>query len=59
MAGLLLKHAVLFGDAVVVEELFLFEDLLLGGFEDGVEAAEDGHGQDDVAVFAADVEISE
>ena len=32
---------------------------LLGGFEDRIEAAEDGHGEDDVAVLAADVDVAE
>ena len=35
------------------------ENLVLGGFEEAVEAAQDGHGQDDVAVLAADVDVAE
>ena len=34
------------------------QDGLLGGFEDRVEAPQDGHGQDDVPVFAADVNVT-
>ena len=46
------------GEAGLVEELFLFHHLRLGRFKDGVQAAQDRHGQDDVAVLAADVEVA-
>ena len=42
-----------------VQPLLLFQDLLLGGFEHGVEPAYDGHGEDDVPVLAPHVEVSE
>ena len=34
-------------------------DIIPGRFQDGVEAADDGHGQDDVAVFAAHVDVAQ
>ena len=49
----------LFGDACIIGPLLLVEDLLLGGLQDGVEAPEDGHRDDDVAVLAPDVEVAE
>ena len=49
----------LFGDAVGSRNCFGFEDGGFGGFEDGVEAAEDAHGEDDVGVFAAFEEVAE
>ncbi len=47
------------GDTGVVEEFHGFEDRFLGGFKDGVETAEDAHGEDDVGVFAASEEVAE
>ena len=53
------ESGVLFGDAGLVEEGFGFEDLGFGGFEDGVHAADDAHGEDDVGVLAAFEEVAE
>ena len=47
-----------FGNAVVVEPLLIFENFSLGWFENGVEPAEHGHRQDHVTVLAADVEVA-
>lgn len=49
----------LLGDAGAVEHGLGVEDGLLGGLEDGVHAAEDAHGEDDVWVFAALEKIAE
>ena len=46
-------------DAGFVEPLLFVQDFLLVGFQHGVEAPEDGHGEDDVAVFAPDVDVAE
>jgi hypothetical protein len=53
------EGGVLGGDAGGIEELLLCEDGGFGGFEDGVEAAKDAHGEDDVGVFAAFEEVAE
>ena len=37
----------------------LFEDAGLGGFEDAIEAAEDGHGEHDLAVLGGTVRDAE
>jgi hypothetical protein len=47
------------GDASGIEELLLCEDGWFGGFEDGVEAAKDAHGKDDVGLIAAFEEVAE
>jgi hypothetical protein len=36
-----------------------FHDFFLGGFEQGIKAAQDHHRQDHVAVLAADIDIAE
>ena len=59
LAGRLAERLLLLDDPLLVEPGLHVEDGLLGGFEDRVEAAEDGHGEDDVAVLAADVDIAE
>ena len=59
MVGRLLEDAFLVGDAGVVEEFLLFQDLLLARLKNCIEAPKHGHWQNDVAVFAADVEVSE
>ena len=46
-------------DARVVGPFLLVKDLLLGGLQHGVEAPEDGHGEDDVAVLAPHVDVAE
>ena len=59
LVGGFAEGGVLFGDGVGIEELFCLEDGGFGGFEDGVEAAEDAHGEDDVGIFAASEEVAE
>ena len=59
LAGGVGEGGALFGDAGLVEHLFGFEDGLFGGFENGVHAADDAHGEDDVGVFAALEEVAE
>ena len=59
MLGSHLESGVLVGEAGLIEELLLFHHLLLGGFEDGVQSAQDRHGQDDIAVLAAYVKVSQ
>ena len=59
LAGRVSERLFLFDDPLLVKPCLRVEDGLLGGFEDGVEAAEDGHGEDDVAVLAADVDVAE
>ena len=49
----------LLGDAGGVEHGLGVQDGLFGGLEDGIHAAEDAHGQDDVWVFAALEKIAE
>jgi hypothetical protein len=58
LLGGLAESGVLLGDAVGVEELLCFEYGWFGGFEDGVEAAEDAHGEDHVGVFATFEEVA-
>ncbi len=53
------EGGVLGGDAGGIEELLLCEDGGFGGFEDGVEAAKDAHGKDDVGLIAAFEEVAE
>ena len=59
LAGRLAERFLLLDDPLLVEPGLHVEDGLLGGFEDRVEAAENGHGEDDVAVLAADVDVAE
>ena len=59
LAGRLPERSLLLDDAQLVEPSLHVEDGLLGGLEHRVEAPQDGHGQDDVAVLAADVDIAE
>ena len=53
------EGGVLFGDFGLVEEGFGFEDGGFGGFENGVHAADDAHGEDDVGVLAAFEKVAE
>ena len=59
LAGRLAERFLLLDDPLLVEPGLHVEDGLLSGFEDCVEAPQDGHGEDDVAVLAADVDIAE
>ena len=59
LAGRLTERFLLLDDPLLVEPGLHVEDGPLGGFEDGVEAAQNGHGEDDVAVLAADVDVAE
>lgn len=59
LAGFLAKRGILVDNAGGVERVLHPEHVAFGGFEHGVEAAEDRHGQDDVAVLAANVEVAE
>ena len=45
--------------ACIVGPFLLVQHLLLGGFQHGVQAPEDGHGEYHVPVLAPDVEVSE
>ena len=49
----------LLDDPLLVEPGLHAQDSLLRGFQHRVEAAQHGHGQDDVAVLAADVDVAE
>ena len=42
-----------------IEPLLLIEDFLLGGLQHGVEAPEDGHGENHVPVLATHVDVAE
>ena len=46
-------------DAGLVQGLLHVEDGLLGRLEYGVQPAEDGHGQDDVAILTSHVEVAQ
>ena len=59
LAGRLAERGLLVNDPDGVKRGLHVEDGLLGGFEDRVKTAEDGHRKDDVAVLAADVDIAE
>ena len=59
LAGRLPERCFLLDDSLLVEPSLHVEDGLLGGFQDRVEAAQHGHGEDDIAVFAADVDVAE
>ena len=54
----LLEGPCLVRDVLFVQPLLFFKDLLLGGFEHGVEPADDGHGKYHVAVLSPDKEVS-
>ena len=53
----LLEGTCLVRDVLFVQPLLFFKDLLLGGFEHGIEPADDGHGKYHVAVLAPDKEV--
>ena len=53
------KGHLLVGHPHLVQPGLHVQDLFFGGFEHRVEASQDGHGKDDVAVFAADVDVAE
>ena len=59
LSGGLFEDAGLVVDASFIKPRLLVQDLLLGGFQDGVEAPEDGHGEYDVTVLAPDVDVAE
>ena len=59
LSGRLPERGVLVRDPGGVERGLHVEHGLLGGLEDRVEAAEHGHGEDHVAVLAADVDVAE
>ncbi len=59
LAGGLAQGSVLVGDAGLVERGLHVEHVLLGGLEHGVETAQHGHGQDDVAILAAHVQVAQ
>ncbi len=48
----------LFHDLGLVEHGFGFQDCLFGELENGVHAADDAHGEDDIGVFAAFDEVA-
>lgn len=48
----------LVGDAGLVQLLLHLEDGLFGWLEDGIETADYRHGEDDIAVLAAHVDIT-
>jgi len=53
------EHFIDDGRVLAFELLLLFEDFGFGGFEDAVEASEDGHGEHDFAVFGRAVGAAE
>ncbi len=53
------QRTVLLYDAMLVEKFFTFQNHVLGGFEHGIEPAQYGEGQDDVAVLAAHVHVAQ
>ena len=55
----LAQGLILVGDAGRVQLRLHAEHSLFGRFQDGVEAADDGHGQDDVAVLAAYIVVAQ
>jgi hypothetical protein len=59
LPGRLAQGLVLVGDLGFVQRGLHVEHGLLGRLEHGVESAQHGHGQDHVAVLAADVEIAQ
>ena len=59
LAGGAAQRGVLVRHAGGVELGLHAEHVFLGRLQDGVEAAYDRHGQDDVAVLAADIDIAQ
>ena len=59
LAGGVAQGGALFGDARLVEHLLGFEDCFLRRFKDGIHAAQNAHGQDDVRIFAALEQVAE
>ena len=59
LAGRLPQRGVLVRDTGRVEHVLHAEDGGLGGFQHGVQAADDHHGEDDVAVLAAHIDVPE
>ena len=49
----------LFDNAGLIEHRLGFEHGLFGRFEDGIHAAQDTHGQDDIRIFAASEQVAE
>ena len=59
LAGGGAQGVVLVGDLFLVECGLHFEHGLFGRLQHGIETAEDGHRQDDIAVFAADEDVAQ
>ena len=59
LAGGLAQGGILIRNACVVQLGLHAETRVLGRFQNCVEAADDRHGQDDVAVLAPDVDIAQ
>ena len=53
------EGVVLVGDLLAIERGLHFEHGLLGRLQHGIEPAQHGHRQDDIAVFAADIDVAE
>jgi hypothetical protein len=53
------KLAGLVGDACAIEPSLCLKYSLFFRFQHGIEAAQHGHGQDDVAIFPADVQVAQ
>ena len=59
LAGHPAQRSVLADYSHVVQVVFHPQDRILRGLQDGIEAADDRHGQDDVAVLAAHVDVAQ
>ena len=59
LAGRRLQGLNLLDETLLVEPSLHFQNRLLGGFKHRVEAPQHGHGEDDVTVLAADVDVAE
>ena len=59
LAGSHPQRSVLINDSLAVEVLLHFTHSLIGRFQHGIQAAEDGHWQDDIAVFAPDKDVAQ
>ena len=59
LAGGIAKRTPLVGDPCAVQHFLHVQDLLLGVLQHSVQAADDRHGQNDIAVLAAHIHISQ
>jgi hypothetical protein len=59
LAGCLTQGCLLVGDPGSVEHLFHVEHRLFRRFQDGVEAADDDHGENNVSILATDIHIAQ